>query len=157
MRLPHAIRLVATFALLSGCGPIPAPPVIPPTQTPDVAGPCGRPVTEARPAPSGPALYAAAMLRTTVDVDATTDAAPQCFIPVMYGTVHLHVGDRVEFVANGAPGLKPEGSGVVTVAARPGPVDHGPGFAMEHVVVTLTAVHAGEVTVSWIDCSGTGC
>jgi hypothetical protein len=66
----------------------------------------------------------------------------------------------VQFVANSTPTLSPGSSGVVTVSTAPGPEgqgfdDNGP--STPHVIVTVTAVGVGSVSLQWEDCSGTDC
>ncbi len=49
---------------------------------------------------------------------------------------------------------------VVEVSTSSGPsisLGEDPASATPHVIVTLTAVHQGSVSIAWFDCSGTGC
>jgi hypothetical protein len=118
---------------------------------------CGRPAT----APgvgaggaggSGPVVAAAARLSATVTV-VPKATGPACRVLETGKHVVIGVGQRVQFVANDVPAVT--GSGVETHSA-PGPRSPGP-LRTTHLVITLTAVQPGTVTVGWIDCSGTGC
>ena len=70
-------------------------------------------------------------------------------------TVHLAVGDKLVFEANDAPSLTGKTSSI-DVSTAPG-TSGPPPLSTAHVVVTLTAVSAGQVSLVWTDCSGTGC
>lgn len=103
-------------------------------------------------------LSSAALLRATVVVDTVPRTSRACLVLQPYRPVHLRIGDRAEFIANGPPMLEPAGADVVTVTTSPGPTEEGPaGGPSVHVIVTLTATHPGTVIVHWTDCSGTGC
>ena len=120
---------------------------------------CGSALTAA--SAGTPVLAAAMRLSAVIQVSEPQSAHPKCFSLSPGSTVSLQVGDSVEFEANSAPQLSPDGSSVVTVSTRPGPTSSGPGdiggLHTAHVIVHLAAVSQGSVTVAWIDCSGTGC
>lgn len=132
---------------------------------------CGRSSPQAQPAPcattanetnsAAPVLASAALLVASVEVSPQETGHRKC-LPLTPGSVaHLLIGDRAEFVANGLPGLEPANEAVVTVSTLPGPLERGPGppggVPTFHVIVRLTAVRPGNLTVQWTDCSGTGC
>ena len=101
-------------------------------------------------------LTSAALLSITVTVDAQRTAHPQCITAQSGTPVHLHIGDRIQLIANSPPRISPDG--VLTVTTAPGPTTTGPGgLATEHLLVTLTATTPGQATVRWFNCSGTGC
>jgi hypothetical protein len=74
-------------------------------------------------------------------------------------SVTLHVGDRVEFLANGAPRLMPAGSRAVRVTTAPARLRPGPGAPDGNlgVLVAVAALRPGRVQLQWISCSGTFC
>ena len=132
---------------------------------------CGRSSPQAQRAPcattanetnsASPVLASAALLLASVEVSPQQTGHPKC-LPLTPGSVaHLLIGDRAEFVANGSPGLEPADEAVVTISTLPGPIAGGPGLPggipTSHVIVRLTAVRPGNVTVDWTNCSGTGC
>lgn len=121
------------------------------------SGPCSQGVAAAG-TRSEPVLAAAALLSATVVVDPANGHADRCVVLASGEQLHLRIGDRAELVANRAPDLTPETGGAVQVSTQSGPTTPGPGgLASSHVIVTISAVHLGTVTVRWIDCSGTGC
>ena len=129
-------------------------------------------------------LTTAARLSTMLDVIAKTHPTPRCYIlhPLESSAV-VEVGDTIEFVANTFPGGAsscqggvmpltrvgsdcdgfkvdiPAGSTPFTVRVVPGPStsQNSPEPPTPHVIVSMTAVRPGTSTVSWFDCSGTGC
>lgn len=110
---------------------------------------------------AAPVLTSAALLVANVEVSPQQAGHPKC-VPLTPGSVaRLLIGDRAEFVANGSPGLEPANEAVVTISTLPGPTQRGPGLPdgipTSHVIVRLTAIRPGNVTVHWTDCSGTGC
>lgn len=123
------------------------------------SAPCGRAVSTASSSPIS--LTLAAMLHATLNVRSAPNPSPRCLALAPGADVELSVGDRVEFVANEKPQLDPPATQTVRVSTSPGPNETGPGapgrVATPHVIVTLTAVHAGTVGVRWTNCSGTGC
>lgn len=100
---------------------------------------------------------AAALMTATVIVDAEVATPSRCVQLAVGQTVRLRLGDRAEFVANQTPELTPASSDAVRVTSRPGPTEVFGGLTTAHLVVTLTAIHAGTVSLRWIDCNGTGC
>jgi hypothetical protein len=124
------------------------------------AGPCGTTIDTGRQTSEGrPTVgMTAALLSATVDVE--SGAASDRCLPLRTGmTVHLHPGDRVQFLANGRPALTPASSRVVTVSTVPAALPPGPGDTRDQtgVMATLTAVMPGTVVAHWTSCSGTGC
>lgn len=146
-----ALVLLATLAA-AGCSPL----LEPPPGNGGGGGVCVA-IPTARHAPGGLTLDAAALLRLTVTVDATRDAAPACVAAVSGEDVHLHLGDRIEMVANAAPSVTPDAPEILSVSTAPGPTTGFGGLTTGHVIATLTAVAPGTVSVRWVDCSGTGC
>ena len=104
-------------------------------------------------------LISAMRLSAVVQVSGDRGDSPKCVGLLPGATVTLRIGDSAEFVANAVPQL--DGADVVTVSTRPGPTSSGPGtiggLRTAHLIIRLTAVRTGTVTVDWIDCSGTGC
>ena len=161
MRLAAGVIWVFVF-LACACGGNPpsggSPPASPSGTNPTATQPCGQPSAIRS---SGIFLASAALLRATVVVDNLRSPSPRCTTLQPGQTVNLHIGDRVQFVANNAPALNQASPEVVAVTTSPGPVQSGPGggsLTTSHVIVTLTAEHPGTVEVGpWVDCSGTGC
>lgn len=124
-------------------------------------GPAACPPILAVGSPASPLLASALRLSAVIHVSEPRSEHPKCFSLTPGSTVSLQVGDIVEFEANAAPNLTPNGSTVVTVSTRPGPTSSGPGdiggLQTAHLIIDLAAVSPGSVTVGWIDCSGTGC
>ena len=129
---------------------------------------CSSSSPHAQPAPCGVSaksigtealtLTAAAMLFADIHVAAEHASRARCFPLTPGSTVQLFIGDRTEFVANDRPEMEPPNSDVLTTSTRPGPVETGPGsIPTRHLIIRLTAVRPGNVTVHWIDCSGTAC
>jgi hypothetical protein len=135
---------------------------------PPPAGPCSQQVKQLDqqaaaaalgepPAVRGSIDLAAAALLTAKVVVTPAASGPTCQILTPGKTVDLRVGWRVVFVANEAPALT-GAQGSVSVATSPGPSSSFLGQPpTSHLVVTLTAVRPGAVSLQWIDCSGTGC
>ena len=70
--------------------------------------------------------------------------------------LRIEIGDQVGFIANAMPQLTDAQARVVRVAFVPAASDSGP-LHTTHVVVTVTAIAQGSVTLSYTNCSGTGC
>lgn len=150
IRGPILAGLSSLSVGLAACGSG-APP---PSPTPSPPAGCAQ-ATASGP---GARLDAAALLTMTITVATGGAAAPRC-VPGRPGeAVTLRVGDEVQLIANTLPQLTPAATRVVRVSTAAGPVSTGPGgIATSHLLVTLTAEHAGRVSVTWTDCSGTGC
>lgn len=99
----------------------------------------------------------AALLQATVVVTASQAAHPDCAQLTLGQTSHLELGDRLELVSNGVPQMSSSPPGVLTVATAPGPSSSFGGITTHHLLVTLTAVKPGTVTLTWEDCTGTAC
>ena len=150
---------------LTACGSSTAKSASPKTTTPIASTttlpptPCGRPSTIRVGSPPPVELTMAALLGFTVTVDSTRTAKPRCVVPSAGPVIHLHLGDRIEYEANSLPSdpSRPTPlSRIVSISSHPLPSSAAP-FRTPHVLVTLTAVAPGTATVSYTDCSGTGC
>ena len=135
-----------------------------------LTGSCGSSAPKAQPAPCGAALSstlvaateltAAARITASIHVSGQTASHPGCRPLAPGSDVDLLIGERVQFVANQPPQLDPPSSPVVAVSSSPGPAQSGPGgggLRTTHLIVVLTAVKPGDVSVEWEDCSGTAC
>ena len=153
------LSLILTLPLTaSGCGGSTAVSSPGPT-TVRVPGPCGAYGAVGR--RGGVALISAALFSATVIVGTETSTAPACHDLRSGEQAHLPIGDTVQFVDNDVPRLEPPSADIVRISVLPGPGELGPGApggdATPHIIVTITAAHAGIVTVHWINCAGTGC
>jgi hypothetical protein len=119
-------------------------------------------------------LASAAIISATLIVQSGTSSPPRCLILRGGEVVNLHIRDRVQFVANSSPQIQIDQSqteapwaanpgtvSVVSVRTSTGPLQGGPGqpggVLTSHLIVTATATHPGRATLTWTDCSGTGC
>lgn len=119
-------------------------------------------------------LTAAAISSATLVVQPERSGGAKCVALHSRETLNLHVGDRVQFVATYPPQIHtelpsippweaplPGSEAVFSVRTSPGPLQRGPGLPggvlTPHLIVTLIATSPGRATVSWTDCSGTGC
>src|ERR1039458_461785 len=112
---------------------------------------CGLQLTAVQHTRSGGArLDSAALLQNTIAVDSRVDSTARCLVADGdYSTLSLHIHDRVQLVPNSTPTLSPASSGVVTVSTAPGPAGQFGGLTTPHVIVTLTAVKEGSVSLHW--------
>lgn len=102
-------------------------------------------------------LAAAALLQITIDVDGTRPSTPRCVTGTVGGPpLRLHISDRVAFIANDPPRLSATDRRIVSVSSINAPPDTGP-LKTQHVIVTVTAIGPGSVTLTYTNCSGTGC
>jgi len=103
-------------------------------------------------------LTAAALLSLTIIVENTHASTPGCIavnVNDRQRPVRVSIGDRVTFEANFPPQLNASEAKVVSVASSPRQKTQAVGLG--HVAVVLTAIGPGTVTISYTDCSGTGC
>src|SRR5262249_23540225 len=120
-------------------------------------GPCGEHGAASSSSATRPIGAMAARLGVTIEVTAGHSPTTRCVVPRLPSdTLRVGVGDTVEFVAHDQPTLAKQDAAIVEVSSRSGPTSPGP-LATRHVVVTVTALAPGTVTLDYIDCSGTGC
>ncbi|HEV2360356.1 MAG TPA: hypothetical protein VGS21_01515, partial [Acidimicrobiales bacterium] len=131
-----------------------------PRQHPSGGGPtylvCGRPVS----AP-GEVSFVVGASAARLSAEVTVSALPpehRCIALTSGANLHIRIGDRIQFVANSTPRFSNNLSngGLFSVQTSPGPTATG-ALPTTHVIVTLTAVAPGSVTLGWTDCSGTAC
>jgi hypothetical protein len=128
------------------------------------AGPCAAQIAQlARQSAAGTStfaggvtLVAAARLSAKVEVVVAPNSfGPACTVLQPERTLVLWPGQKAVFEANAAPSMSGTTT-AVSISEAPG-VSAPPPLQTPHVIVTVTAVDAGTVTLAWTNCSGTGC